>query len=101
MNEQTERFKHIGDFVMKLHNEACHFQSVERSGKATNSEVRRWFKQSAIHVNGNAAKFDDPVPEDFDSLVLFPNSVKNKMERDENGNETGRCLKRARRTTLW
>jgi hypothetical protein len=41
-------------------------------GKASNSEIRRWFERNAIWVNGKPAKATDETPETWISLVLFP-----------------------------
>lgn len=61
--------KHCLDFLINL---PCPFPSIEREGRATNSELRRWFNQGSVHVNGAAAKWDDPVPSEWLSLVLHP-----------------------------
>ncbi len=84
MNNPQNTFKHMLDFMIKLSNELCFFQTKEGKlcGTATNSEIRRWFQNKAIVVNGVAANFNDPVPEVWESLVLFPKS-------------------QARRCTLW
>lgn len=68
-------------FLVDLH-KVCHFQTTERGvGRASNSEIRRWFQRNSVVVNGTVAKADDLEPENWQSLVLFPKSP--------------------RRTTLW
>jgi hypothetical protein len=66
------------DFLINLPGS---FPSVERSGFATNSELRRWFERGSVEVNGHKARWNDPVPEQWGSLIVHPRSV--------------------RRTTLW
>lgn len=65
--------------LLKLH-EVCRFQSNEgeKVGAASNSEIRRWFKQGCIEVNFEPAQADDEWPAFLKSLVLFP---KNKKKR--------------------
>lgn len=48
--------------------------SVERPCTQTsNGEVRRWFKNQAVLVNGVAVAADTPI-DTVESLVLFPRS---------------------------
>ena len=76
--EDTSReMKHLLDFLINI----GYLQSTERVGRATNSEIRRWFERDSVEVNGERAKWDDPVPAARESLVLHPKSK--------------------RRTTLW
>jgi hypothetical protein len=58
----------------------CTFQSNEgaKHGPASNSEIRRWFKQSCIEVNFDIVQADEPWPPIVKSIVLFP---KNKKKR--------------------
>jgi len=61
-------------FLINL-NKVCFFMSRERTGKASNSELKRWFKNKAVIVNGAPIKFDDDLPE-IKSFVLFTKSKK-------------------------
>lgn len=50
--------------------------SRERIGVASKSEIRRWFDQGAIQVNGERAEWNEEVESWTNgvfSLVLFPN----------------------------
>ena len=60
------------DFLKEL-NTVCHFMSRERSGRATNSELKRWFQNKAVEINGERPKFDDEVDFPITQMVLFPN----------------------------
>ena len=53
----------------------CYFQSIEKGGIATNSEIGRWIKNKSVVVNGNRANLNDEI-ESVESLVLFPKSVR-------------------------
>ena len=66
-----QEFKHCLDFLIKLR-EAVPFRSIEKNGVATNSELRRWFDNGSVQINGEKAKWDDPVQEAWESLVLHP-----------------------------
>ena len=61
-------------FMVQLR-DLCHFQSLERNGEATNSELRRWFERGSVEVNGQRAMWNDPVPK-WESLVLHPKGKK-------------------------
>jgi hypothetical protein len=65
--------------ITKLH-EVCSFQSNEgkKVGRASNSELRRWFQAKCVEVNFEYPAWNDPVPEVLKSVVLFP---KNKRKR--------------------
>ena len=69
--------KHLLDLLINI----GYLQSVEKVGRATNSEIRRWFDRGSVEVNGERAAWDDPVPVVWESLVVHPNGK--------------------RRTTLW
>lgn len=60
------------DYLLRL-NAICNFQSIEKPQQATNSEIRRWFQNKAVVINGAAVAFDLEIDEIF-SLVLFPKS---------------------------
>lgn len=59
------------DFLKEL-NQVCHFMSRERTGKATNSEMKRWLQNNSVIINGVRPKFDDPVDFPVTQMVLFP-----------------------------
>lgn len=65
--------------ILELHKLCC-FQSIEgdRVGPASNSEIRRWFKQGIIEINSTIATAEGKWPSTVESLVLFPN---NKRKR--------------------
>lgn len=63
-----DKHKHMLDFLLNL----CWFPSREKTGKATNSEVRRWFERKSVEVNGERVAWSDPVPSEWVSLVLHP-----------------------------
>lgn len=58
-------------FITDLH-QTCRFQSAERTGVATTSELRRWFQNKAIWVNGAPAAATDPTPDQGTVLCFFP-----------------------------
>lgn len=46
---------------------------------ASNSEVRRWLEQGAVHINGQPARPADEIgPGDVESLVLFPKAPRSR-----------------------
>lgn len=53
-------------------NTTCHFMSRERSGKATNSELKRWLQNQAVQINGERPKFDQEITFPITELFLFP-----------------------------
>lgn len=59
------------DFLKQL-NETCHFMSRERTGKATNSELKRWCQNQAVSINGVRVRFDQPVVFPITEMFLFP-----------------------------
>ena len=47
--------------------------SKERIGEASKMELRRWFDQGSVQINGARPKWDDPIfPSDVSSLIFFP-----------------------------
>lgn len=64
------------DKLIELH-KICHFQTKEgkRYGRASNSELRRWFQNKCVELNGIAVDALDECPA-IETLVLFP---KNKQ----------------------
>ncbi len=65
--------------LLELHKLCC-FQSNEgsRAGPASNSEIRRWFQQKCIEINGQAVAFDDPWPPYIVTLIMFPKNPKKR-----------------------
>jgi len=59
------------ELLMNL-NKVCHFMSRERSGKASNSELKRWIKNQALVINGEKVKWDEIMDFPIFSVVLFP-----------------------------
>lgn len=63
-------------YMRSLH-EVCVFQTQEKGvGPATSSELTRWLKSKALHINGKAIAPTDKIPYPIKSVVLFPNSRK-------------------------
>lgn len=58
-------------FLIDL-NSVCNFMSRERSGKVSNSELKRWCKNQAVVINGYRVKWDEPIDFPIKSIVLFP-----------------------------
>ncbi len=62
------------EWLLALH-KACSFISREKpdTGKASTSELRRWFKNKAIHIDGKAVDdMNSDVKFPINSCVLFP-----------------------------
>jgi hypothetical protein len=59
------------DFLKEL-NDVCHFMSRERTGKASNSELKRWLQNKAVEINGKRPSFDDEVDFPVTRMALFP-----------------------------
>ena len=53
-------------------NEYCSFMSRERTGKATNSELKRWLQNQSVLLNGRRIKWNEQVDFPVYELVLFP-----------------------------
>lgn len=60
-------------YLMQLHG-LCSFQSRERQGRASGSEVKRWIKNGAVVVNGEKLLWDEEMDFPVNSVVLFPNN---------------------------
>ena len=62
------------DFLKMLHEDWCHFQTREgaKVGIASNSELKRWFLNGAVVINGDRAKWNDTVKFPIYSMILFP-----------------------------
>lgn len=59
-------------YILSL-NEVCSFQSRERVGKASKSEIRRWILNGAVLVNGEKLIWDEEIDFPVNSVTLFPN----------------------------
>lgn len=59
------------EFLMDI-NKVCFFMSRERTGKASNSELKRWVKNQALKINGENVKWDEEIDFPIISVVLFP-----------------------------
>lgn len=59
-------------------NSVCHFMSNERTGKVSNSELKRWIMNKSLVINGEQVKWDELIDFPVISVVLFPKSLKNK-----------------------
>lgn len=61
------------DFLKELH-AVCHFQTREgaKRGEASGSELRRWFNNKAVVVNGAPVAWDTELQFPLQSFVLFP-----------------------------
>lgn len=64
-------------WLRRLH-DVCQFQS--REGKkydlASSSELKRWFQQKCVIINGQPYAWDQILDSEVKSLVLFPKSKK-------------------------
>lgn len=58
-------------------NSVCQFHSKERSGKVSNSELKRWLVNKSVLLNGRRINFDETVDFPVEQLILFPK--KNKV----------------------
>lgn len=63
-------------FLIEL-NLACSFQTKEgkKVGKASNSELKRWFLNGVVFANGERLQFDEVIDFPITSMVLFQNST--------------------------
>lgn len=61
----------VWDFLKEL-NELCCFTSRERSGRVSNSELKRWCQNQAVSINGVRVKFNDMVDFPINEMFLFP-----------------------------
>lgn len=59
------------EYLLDL-NEVCQFHSRERSGKASNSELKRWLQNKAVIINGVRPNFNDTIEFPIEQLILFP-----------------------------
>lgn len=63
------------EFLKHLHDNWCHFQTREgrKVGLASNAELKRWFANKAVVVNGRAVAWNEELQFPIESFVLFPN----------------------------
>ena len=68
-------------FLMRLSQMHCGFHAKEgdRVSKASNSELKRWCQNGALHINGEAVKWDEPIDFPIFSIVLFPKNEKARV----------------------
>lgn len=53
-------------------NKSCHFMSRERTGRASNSELKRWIQNKALIINGEPMEWNEEIDFTIVSVVLFP-----------------------------
>ena len=58
-------------YLRDLHT-VCQFHSRERTGLATNSELKRWLQNQSVQMNGKRIKWDEEVTFPITELILFP-----------------------------
>jgi len=63
-------------FMLEINKFVCGFHSTERQGKASNSEIKRWFRNNSIVINGKKVSADSILDCEVKSLVLFPSGRK-------------------------
>lgn len=63
------------EFLRLLHKDCC-FQTREgkKVGRASTSELKRWFNNKAVIIDGVAARWDQEMVFPVQSFVLFPNN---------------------------
>jgi hypothetical protein len=63
-------------FLRSLH-EVCAFQTREgkKVGKATNSELKRWIQNSALRINNETVKWDEPMDFPMFQVRLFNSTL--------------------------
>ncbi len=59
------------DFLKEL-NKTCQFMSRERTGRASNSELKRWIQNKCLSIDGNRVQFDEIITFPLDDVWLFP-----------------------------
>jgi len=60
------------EFLRDLH-KVCFFQSRERTGIASASELKRWIQNGVLVINGERVQWDELMDFPMISVVLFPN----------------------------
>lgn len=62
----------ILELMNDLH-KLCRFQSTERSGVASQSEIRRWIKNGSVIINGDRfTNLDEEIDPIIFSMVIHP-----------------------------
>jgi hypothetical protein len=65
-------------YLRSLH-EVCCFQTTERgTGPATNSELGRWLKSRALHINGKPIAPTEEIQFPIVSVVIFPSAKRRR-----------------------
>lgn len=59
------------DWLKDLHT-VCHFQSRERTGEASNSELKRWIQNKALKINAETVEWNEELDFPLISVILFP-----------------------------
>lgn len=62
-------------YLRELHT-VCQFHSKERTGLATNSELKRWLQNQTVLLNGRRIRWDEEVDFPVYQLVLHPEKCK-------------------------
>lgn len=66
------------DLLVEL-DSLCHFMSREKPGtRASKSELRRWFNNKAVLINGQLPAWDTPLDCDIIEMILFPKNDRNR-----------------------
>lgn len=67
------------DWLWELNIACCGFFSNEKPmQKASNGELRRWFKKGCVQINGRIVAVDDTVSM-LHELILFPKNVHKRV----------------------
>lgn len=68
-------------YLISIHSlGSCGFWSMENpKSPASNSELRRWIKNSAFHINGHAVSVDEVIDFPLHRVVLFPKNEKKRI----------------------
>ena len=74
-------FMNCFQYLLSVH-EICCFQSREgdKTGKASNSEIKRWFKNNCVEVNFDVVKAEEEMPPFLKSVVALS---KTELEKEE------------------
>lgn len=59
------------DLLVALNN-SCHFRSTEGKAELSKSEMKRWFTNSSVIINGEKCAWDEPFDFPVFSMVLHP-----------------------------
>lgn len=59
------------EWLFSMH-EICHFQSIEKPGVASKSELRRWIANGAIEINHWKYQANEELPM-IVTAIMFPN----------------------------